>query len=140
MESATNAPSLGPGVVVAFTAVVVLLVASMWRIFSKAGEPGWKAIVPIYGAVVFQRIIGRPGWWVLLMFVPVLNVLVSWVECFDLARVYGKGAGYALGLILLGPIFFMALAFGPAVYQGPNRRATTPFPSRSSSPPMRKAA
>jgi hypothetical protein len=140
MDSAANASSPGPGFVIALMAVVVLMIASMWRIFSKAGAPGWKALIPVYGAVVFQRIVGRPGWWALLMFVPVVNVLISLVECFDLARVYGKGAGYAIGLILLGPIFFMALAFGSAVYEGPNRPATASFPSRPGTPPMRKAA
>ena len=140
MGSAENASSLGAGFVIGFMAILVLMVAAMWRIFSKAGEPGWKAIVPIYGAVVLQRIVGRPGWWVLLMLVPFVNVLISLVECFDLARVFGKGAGYGLGLIFLSPIFLMVLAFGPATYQGPNRPATASIPSRPGSPPMRKVA
>ena len=140
MESVANDPAFGMGLAVGLLAVIALTIASIWRIFSKAGEAGWKALIPVYGAVVFNRILGRPGWWVLLLFVPVVNVVISLIECADLARVFGKGIGYALGLIVLGPVFLMMLAFGPASYVGPNRPPrATPMPSRPA-PPMRKAA
>jgi hypothetical protein len=102
-------------------AVVFLSLAAMWRLFAKAGEPGWKCIVPIYGAVVFLRIVGRPWWWLLLMFVPVVNLYTSIMVCFDLAKVFGKGAGTGFGIMLLGPIFILWLAFSDAAYvRGPN--------------------
>ncbi len=116
--------------------LVVVMLATIWRIFSKAGEAGWKCLLPIYGAVVFQRILGRPGWWVVLLFIPVVNIVISLVECFDLARVFGKGTGYGLGLVFLGPIFAMALAFGPAEYVGPDGKPARKTAAR----PMRKAA
>jgi hypothetical protein len=108
--------------------MVVLMIATIWRIFSKAGEAGWKCLIPIYGALVMQRILGRPWWWVLWLLVPGLNIIPAIIECFDLAKVFGKGAGYGLGLLFLGPLFMMVLAFGSARYVGPNR--TGPVPMR----------
>jgi hypothetical protein len=126
MVQSTAAPAFAGGMVFGFLGVILLTLASLWQIFNKAGEAGWKSLVPIYGMVVFQRILGRPGWWALLMFVPVVNVLIGLVECFDLARVFGKGAGTALGLILLSPVFFAWLAFGPATYGAPNGAPRVP--------------
>jgi hypothetical protein len=140
MENVSNDGVMSVGFMVGFLAILVLTLASMWRIYSKAGEAGWKSLIPIYNLFVFQRIVGRPGWWLLLMIVPVVNIVISIVECADLARVFGKGIGYAIGLILLGPFFMMALAFGPATYQGPNRRTPVQAPSRPVSPPLRKVA
>jgi|SRR6267378_5934124 len=140
MENAANNPAFATGFALGMMAVMVLTVAAMWRIFSKAGEAGWKALIPIYGAVVFNRIVGRPGWWVLLMMIPVVNIVIAMIECADLARVFGKGIGYALGLIVLTPLYLMALAFGPATYVGPNGPAVTPMSSRPTAPTFRKAA
>ena len=108
-------------------ATVFLTIASMWRLFAKAGEPGWKCIVPIYGAVVLLRLVGRPWWWLVLMLVPVVNLIPSIMLCFDIAKAYGKGAGTGLGVLLLGPIFIMWLAFGDAQYV---RGTNTPVPMR----------
>ena len=118
-------------------ALVFMTLASFWRIFNKAGEPGWKCLVPIYGAVVFHRIIGRPTWWIVLLCIPFVNIIPSIMECFDLARVFGKGAGFGLGILLLGPLFFMVLAFGSAEYVGPLKKNTL---SSDNVYPMRKAA
>jgi hypothetical protein len=126
-ESMAN-PQFASGLMIGYAAAVVVLVATLWRIFSKAGESGWKCLIPIYSAVVFQRIVGRPVWWMLLMLVPVVNIVISIVECVDLAKSFGKGAGYALGLIFLGPIFAMILAFGPAKYVGPGGKPRYPTP------------
>ena len=95
----------------------VAMLAALWRIFSKAGQPGWKALVPIYGAVVFMRIVKRPGWWVLLLVIPLVNIIPSTMLCIDLARVFGKGGGYAAGLMLVPPVFLLMLAFGNAQYR-----------------------
>jgi hypothetical protein len=103
-------------------AMVFVTLAAMWRLFAKAGEPGWKCIVPIYGAVVMLRLVGRPWWWLLLMLVPVVNLYPAVMVCFDLAKAFGKGAGTGFGVLLLGPIFIMWLAFSDARYV----RGTTP--------------
>jgi uncharacterized membrane protein YhaH (DUF805 family) len=103
--------------IVAYLAIVVLMIAAMWKVFQKAGEPGWAAIVPIYNLVVLMRIAGKPGWWVLLMFIPVVNLVVAILAIVGVAKNFGKGTGYALGLLFLSPIFYPMLAWGDARYQ-----------------------
>lgn len=98
-------------------ALTVLMLAAVWKLFTKAGQPGWKCLIPIYGAVVFLRIVGRPGWWFLLLCIPIVNLFLSLALCIDLARVFGKGGGYAAGLAFLTPIFLLMLAFGESQYQ-----------------------
>ncbi|OGF14455.1 MAG: hypothetical protein A2W00_01475 [Candidatus Eisenbacteria bacterium RBG_16_71_46] len=105
----------------AMVAVAVLVIASAWRVFTKAGEAGWKSLVPIYGALVYLRIVGRPWWWLVLFCIPVVNLVPAIVTCFDLARVFGKSVSFGLGLLFLGPVFLMLLAFGDARYLGPSR-------------------
>jgi hypothetical protein len=96
--------------------VGVLMIAGMWKIFSKAGKPGWAAIVPFYNYVVLCQVAGRPGWWffLLLICLPIFFIII----CFDLAKRFGQGAGFAIGLILLPFVFFPVLGFGSAQYQG----------------------
>jgi len=101
----------------ASAAFAVAMLAASWKIFTKAGHAGWKCLIPIYGAVVFMRIVGRPGWWVLLMIIPVVNLFLSLALCIDLARAFGKGGAYAAGLAFLTPIFLLMLAYGDAEYQ-----------------------
>jgi hypothetical protein len=98
-------------------AFVVLFVSAHWKLFIKAGEPGWASIVPIYNIVVLLRISGKPLWWLLLLLVPVVNLLVMALISIGLAQRFGKGTGYGLGLALLPMIFYPMLGFGSATYQ-----------------------
>lgn len=98
---------------------VLFLIATMWKIFTKAGKPGWAAIVPIYNYVVLLEIVGRPVWWIVLMLIPMVNFVVLIILMLDLAKSFGKSGGFAAGLILLLPIFLPVLAFGNAQYEGP---------------------
>ena len=99
-------------------ALTVVIVAAMWKVFSKAGRPGWAAIIPIYNLIVWCKIVGRPIWWILLLLIcfPIFYIIL----CIDLAKSFGKGVGFAIGLILLSIIFFPILGFGSATYQGPS--------------------
>ena len=99
-----------------FLAVIVFFIAAMWKVFSKAGHPGWAALVPIYNVVVMVQIAGRPVWWLLLFFIPVVNIIVSLVVAVDIAKNFGKGTGFGLGLWLFGFIFYPILGFGDAEY------------------------
>ena len=99
-------------------ALLVLMIAALWRIFVKAGEPGWAAIIPVYNLVVMLKIVGRPVWWIVLFLIPFVNLVMGFIVAFDLAKVFGKGAGFALGMIFLFPIFYPILGFGSAKYQG----------------------
>jgi Family of unknown function (DUF5684) len=101
-----------------WVAVLVLMLAGLWKIFVKAGEPGWAAIIPIYNLVVMLKIVGRPTWWLVLFLIPFVNLIMMFVIAFDTAKVFGKGAGFALGMIFLSPIFYPILGFGSAKYQG----------------------
>jgi hypothetical protein len=115
-SSSGNPP--GPAFWICWTIFVVLMIASMWRVFAKAGQPGWASIIPIYNWIVWCKIVGRPAWWVLLLLIcfPIFYIIL----CIDLAKSFGKGGGFAVGLILLSIIFFPILGFGGARYQGPS--------------------
>ena len=99
-------------------AVCVLLVAAAWKLFVKAGRPGWAAIVPIYNIVVMLDIIGRPIWWVILFFIPLVDIVATIVVSLDVAKAYGKGSGFGIGLWLLPFVFYPILGFGDARYGG----------------------
>lgn len=100
-------------------AVVAVLIAANWKIFTKAGKPGWASIVPIYNVIVLLEIIGRPVWWIILALIPGVNFIFGILVAVDLAKSFGKSIGFTIGLILLAPIFLLILAFGDAEYQGP---------------------
>jgi hypothetical protein len=103
---------------------MILMIAACWKIFTKAGQPGWAAIIPIYNWYILCKIVGRPGWWVILLLIPFVNFIVGIILCIDLAKSFGKGVGFGIGLILLGVIFFPILGFGSAQYQGPAAGST----------------
>jgi hypothetical protein len=91
----------------------------MWKVFTKARQPGWASIIPIYNLYVWCKIVGRPWWWILLMLIPLVNFIILIILSIDLAKSFGKGAGFGIGLALLGIIFWPILGFGSAQYQGP---------------------
>jgi hypothetical protein len=106
------------GGLVGFVVGIIVLVA-MWKIYTKAGKPGWAVIIPIYNIYIMLEIVGRPWWWLLLMLIPGVNAIIGIILVFDLAKSFGKGAGFALGLLFLNLIFMLILAFGDARYVGP---------------------
>jgi hypothetical protein len=98
--------------------LAVLMIASMWKVFSKAGQPGWASLIPIYNLVVLLKVVDKPLWWLILFVVPCANI-IGWVlVSLALAEKFGKSAGFGIGLALLGVIFMPILAFGSAEYQG----------------------
>jgi len=109
--------SFGMGFWLVVCAIAILEIAAMWKIYEKAGKPGWAAIIPIYNIWVLLEISGKPGWWIILMLIPIVNIIVAIVVIFGLAKNFGKGGLFALGLLLLGAIFYPILGFGDAEYQ-----------------------
>ena len=97
-------------------AVVIVCVAGIWKTFEKAGKPGWACLVPIYNAFVILQIAGKPAWWFLLFLIPVVNLVVAIIVMIEIARRFGKGPGFGIGLAFLGFIFFPILGFGSAQY------------------------
>ena len=124
----TYAPSTGLSATswIVVCAVMVFYIASMWKIYTKAGQPGWAAIIPIYNLVVLHQMVGKPVWWVLLYFIPIVNIVISIIVTHALSLSFGKGTGFTLGLIFLGFIFYPVLAWSDAQYLGPT--AETPVP------------
>jgi hypothetical protein len=104
-------------------AIVVLVIVGMWKLFEKARKPGWASIIPIYNTYVLMEIVGRPWWWLILLFIPCVNFVVAIIVCLDLAKCFGKDALYGIGLLLLGFIFFPLLGFSDAQYRGPVAKA-----------------
>ncbi len=102
-----------------YMAVIAVALVGMWKVFIKAKKPGWAAIIPIYNCVVLLEMIGRPVWWVALLFVPCVNIVVMFIIMLDVAKSFGQSAGFGVGLALLGPIFWPILGFGKAQYVGP---------------------
>ena len=96
--------------------ITAFFVFCSWRIFEKAGKPGWAALIPIYNTLIQLEIIQRPWWWLLLMFIPAVNLVLAVTIIFDLAKVFGKDNEFAFGLLFLAPIFIPILALGKAVY------------------------
>ena len=103
--------------------IITFFIAAYWTIFTKAGKPGYAAIIPIYNFIVLLEIVGKPWWWILLIFVPIVNIVVIIMMYHSLALSFGKGVGYTLGFIFLGFIFIPMLAFGKAQYIGPGGSA-----------------
>jgi hypothetical protein len=108
-------------------AVMVFLIASMWKVFTKAGKPGWAVIVPIYSTIVMLEIAGKPAWWLVLFFIPFVNFIMLIIVAVALANAFGKGAGFGLGLAFLGVIFYPILGFGSAQYVGTNPAGGLPM-------------
>jgi len=99
-----------------FLVAFVIVAAGMWKVFEKAGEPGWAALVPIYNLVVLVKIAGKEMWWVVLMLLPCINFVAAVMICLDVARKFGKDTLYGVGLAFLPFIFFPMLGFGTAQY------------------------
>lgn len=102
---------------VVYFIVIIFLLAVMWKIFAKAGQPGWAAIIPIYNMIVLLQIVNKPLWWFLLMLIPVVNLIIAFVIYIRLGKAFGHSAAFGVGLVLLSIIFFPMLAFENSQYQ-----------------------
>ena len=108
-----------PAFIICWLAVVIFLLAAQWKVFVKAGQPGWACIIPIYNIYIMTKIAGKPGIWTLWCLIPVVNIVfVIWLYNM-ISKSFGKDEGFTVGLILLGVIFWPILGFGDARYIGP---------------------
>ena len=126
--------AMGPLFSLVMLGLMIVVIAGMWKVFSKAGKPGWACLVPIYNLIVMLQIAGRPLWWFVLFLIPMVNFIVALVVMVDIARAFGKGAMFGIfGLALFGFIGFPILGFGSAQYGGGSSKA---MPSRVGSAGM----
>lgn len=110
--------SFGTGYIVFMLLICVVAIVAVWKIFTKAGKPGWASIVPLYNLYKMFEIAGFNGWMFLLTCIPFVNFVMMILLYINLAKAFGKSGGFAAGLILLNPIFMLMLAFGSAEYVG----------------------
>lgn len=103
--------------VLLWLAVLIFMIAAMWKVLVKAGQPGWGILIPFYNTYLILKVAGRPGWWLILYFIPLVNIIIELIVSIDIARNFRKGTGFGLGLFFLSFIFFPILAFGSATYK-----------------------
>ena len=115
-----GAEAQGGGAGMIFMAIWLIaclaIVAGMWKVFTKAGQPGWGVLVPIYNAYLMTKIAQRPAWWLILMLIPFVGLIVHVVMSIDIAKHFGKGTGFGVGMACF--IFYPVLGFGSAQYGG----------------------
>jgi len=123
----SNAPQgQGTGTLILEFALLVLLLAGMWKVFQKAGKPGWAAIIPIYNIIVLLQITGKPLWWIILYFIPFVNFVAVILVSIELAKRFGKSLAFGIGVALLPFIFYPILGFGDATYGAAPTAAAAP--------------
>lgn len=110
--------NMGAGTTLLYLAICVVVLIAMWKLFEKAGKPGWAAIIPIYNMFVMLEIAGKPAWWFILFLIPFVNIVIMIIVTIALAEKFGQGVGFAIGMIILPFIFYPILAFGDAKYKG----------------------
>lgn len=97
-------------------AIIILVLVANWKVFEKAGQPGWACLVPFYNIYIFLVIAGKPAWWLVLLLIPLVNIIFALITCIAFAKKFGKDALFGIGLALLGIVFFPILAWGDAEY------------------------
>ena len=107
-----------PGSTAISLVMSVVGIIALWKIFQKAGEPGWAAVIPFYNAYVLFKITWGNGWKFLLLLIPIANIVIGIITMVKLAKAFGKSNGFAVGLVLLSTIFMLILAFGDSQYLG----------------------
>jgi len=118
-ESSGAAAGMGFGIIL-YLAIIVIMIVGMWKVFVKAGKPGWAAIIPIYNLIVLIEIVGKPMIWILWLIIPCVNI-VFMIWLYNLvSKSFGKSEGFTVGLILLPFICWPILGFGSAKYLGPS--------------------
>ncbi len=100
--------------------IAVVYIVAIWKIYEKAGQKGWASLIPIYNIYILLKIIGKPGWWLLLLFfVPFLNIILAIWMTNLLSKSFGKDVLFTIGLLFFGFIFYPILGFSDTRYLGP---------------------
>lgn len=112
--------AVGGTMMLFFLAIAVVAIIGVWKVFTKAGQPGWAAIIPIYNLYILLQIAGRPAWWILLMLIPFVNLVISIMIAMDVAKAFGQSAAWGIVMLfLLSVIGYLVLGFGNYRYVGP---------------------
>jgi hypothetical protein len=108
---------MGAIVSLLYLVMIVAAIAGMWKVFEKAGQPGWAAIVPIYNLFILLQIVNKPIWWIALLLIPLVNIVILIMVSIALAEKFGKGGGFAVGMVFLPFVFYPMLGFGDERFQ-----------------------
>lgn len=100
--------------------IAVITLVGKWKIYEKAGKPGWAALIPVYTWIVMLEIVGKPIWWIFLFFIPCVNIVFMIWTVNLLSKSFGQTEGFTVGLVLLGFVFYPILGFGTYKYLGPS--------------------
>lgn len=115
--------SIGLGEILFFIAVAVVTIVGLWKLFEKAGEPGWTSLIPFVNTYKLYKMAFGSGWWFLLLFIPIADIVIYIMLAVRLARSFGRGGLFALGLVLFQTIFLLILGVNDDRYIGPNGQA-----------------
>lgn len=106
-------------VIIVVLVVYVVMALPTSGVFAKAGRPRWAAFVPIYNTLTLLDVVGRPLWWIFLLFIPGANIIFTIIVMNDLAKSFGQGPGFTVGLVLISWVFMLVLWLGPSDYLRP---------------------
>jgi hypothetical protein len=119
VQDQTLGAALGAIFMIIMLALTVLFCVGFWKVFTKAGQPGWAALIPFYNAYILTKIAGRPGWWVLMLMIPFVNLAFGILLAIDIAKAFGQGAAFGVVLLfLLSGVGYLVLGFGDYRYVG----------------------
>lgn len=111
------------------TIIFLITIVSLWKIFVKAGKPGWAALIPVYNIIVAFKVVKMSLWWLLAIpatYIPfvgaAIGIVYSVIYAIRQAQVFNKSIAFAIGLLLLPFIFLPILAFGKAEYVGDTKK------------------
>jgi hypothetical protein len=100
-----------------FLIIIIATIAGWWKMFEKAGKPGWACLIPIYNQIVFLELIDKPLWRIILYFIPLVGIVLFIVDTIEFAKHFGKDAGWGVGLVFLGFIFAPLIGFSDAEWK-----------------------
>lgn len=116
-------------------AILIIFMVALWKIFIKAQQPGWAAIIPIYNWYIVLKIARKPGWWLILFLIPIANIVVSVIVAIELAKAFGKSTAFGvIALWLFSIIGYLILAFDSSEYVGTNDNSSQNLPPSTNKP------
>jgi len=112
--------AVGGAMMIVALALAVVLIIGLWKVYVKAGQPGWAVLIPFYNVYILLKIAGRPGWWLVLCLIPLVNIVIALLVAIDVAKAFGQSAVFGVILLfLLSGIGYLVLGFGNYKYVGP---------------------
>lgn len=103
--------------IVLWLSIIAFAIVSQWKVFEKAGQPGWLCIIPFYNIIILLKISNKPWWWIFMFFIPIANIVFMIMMLHRISLSFGKGAGFTVGLLFLSIIFWGILAFDKSEYK-----------------------